>query len=86
MGINDRLIGRREETADFEVVAAHYCAIALYPRETRLQRARKFIREELDPNWTGTFTDLLIRLNRLVERENLSISGDDLREVLAEEA
>jgi hypothetical protein len=86
MNVKDRLVEKHDETVGFEVVAAHYCAIALYPKETRMQRARKFIHEELDPNWTGTFYDLLIQLNRLVQRENLSISEDDLHEVLAEEA
>jgi hypothetical protein len=87
MSAKNKIVITKEKFAvplSFEVVSAEYCS-KLYPKETRLQRTRKFIREELDPKWEGTFRDLLIKLNRHIQTERLSVSGDDLREVLAED-
>jgi hypothetical protein len=88
MSAKNKIVIKKEKFAvplSFEVVAAHYCS-QMYSMETRLQRTRKFLREELDPRWTGTFDELVVLINRHIQKERLSVSGDDLREVLAEEA
>ena len=79
-----KLIVKNNEKLSFDRVSAEYCS-QLYPKETRLHRARKFFREELDSKWTGTFDELVVLINRHIQKERLSVSGDDLREVLAEE-
>jgi hypothetical protein len=84
MNVNRRLITKKEEKLSFDRVSAEYCS-QLYSKETRLQRTRKFLREELDPRWTGTFDELVVLINRHIFNERLSVSGDDLRQVLAEE-
>jgi hypothetical protein len=88
MSAKNKIVITKEKFAvplSFEVVSAEYCS-KLYPKETRLQRAREFIRAELDPEWTGTFNELVVLINRSIQKERLSVSGDDLRQVLAEEA
>lgn len=85
MNVNNRLIVKKGERLSFDVVSAEYCS-QLYPMETRRQRTREFIRDELDTEWEGTFNELLIKLNRHIFNERLSISSDDLKQVLAEES
>jgi len=88
MSAKNKIVITKEKFAvplSFEVVAAHYCS-QMYSKESRLQRTREFIRAELDPEWTGTFNQLLVLINRSIQKERLSVSGDDLRQVLAEEA
>lgn len=80
-----KLIKKRDEKLSFDRVSAEYCS-QLYPKETRTQRARKFIREELESKWTGTFNELVVLINRSIQKERLWVSGEDLRQVLAEEA
>jgi hypothetical protein len=79
-----KILDEARNLDDFESVAAYYCS-KLYPKEKRVQRARKFLREFDACQWDGKLQQLIWMINADVRKEQLSISSEDILAALEAE-